>query len=311
MTTDTVGGVWQYSIELCRSLAKHDVHFFLVTAGGPLQSSQKEDVDSLENVTLYESDYLLEWMPDAWESIDNSNAFLLKLEQESKPDIVHLNSFSYGSLNWKAPTVVVAHSDVFSWWQAVKGETPSAEWNEYFERVSDGLNNADYFVAPSNAMMKAVKDIYHTTTPGEVIYNGRNSTDFTPAQKQLYIFSMGRLWDEAKNIQLLLKAAPFIPFPIRLAGDNNFASDRCTTEGDNILYLGKLSSKQVAEQLSAASLYVLPAKYEPFGLSILEAALSGCALVLGDIDSLREIWGDSAVYVDTNDEQALAELLMN
>ncbi len=32
----------------------------------------------------------------------------------------------------------------------------------------------------------------------------------------------------------------------------------------------------------------LPARYEPFGLSVLEAALSGCALVLGDIPSLRE-----------------------
>ena len=34
----------------------------------------------------------------------------------------------------------------------------------------------------------------------------------------------------------------------------------------------------------------LPARYEPFGLSILEAALSGCALVLGDLPSLRELW---------------------
>jgi glycogen synthase len=53
--------------------------------------------------------------------------------------------------------------------------------------------------------------------------------------------------------------------------------------------------------------YVLPAKYEPFGLSALEAALAGCALVLGDIPTLREIWQDAAIYVDTTDAKALAD----
>ena len=53
----------------------------------------------------------------------------------------------------------------------------------------------------------------------------------------------------------------------------------------------------------------MPAKYEPFGLSPLEAALSGCALVLGDIESLKEIWQDSAIYVNTNDPITLAETI--
>jgi glycosyltransferase involved in cell wall biosynthesis len=49
--------------------------------------------------------------------------------------------------------------------------------------------------------------------------------------------------------------------------------------------------------MSRAAIYALPARYEPFGLSILEAALAGCALVIGDLPSLREIWGDAATYV--------------
>ena len=56
-----------------------------------------------------------------------------------------------------------------------------------------------------------------------------------------------------------------------------------------------------------AAVYVLPARYEPFGLSVLEAAHSGCALVLGDIPSLREIWGDAAVFVPPDDTDALAD----
>src|SRR5205085_4727696 len=47
----------------------------------------------------------------------------------------------------------------------------------------------------------------------------------------------------------------------------------------------------------------------PFGLGILEAAASGCALVLGDIPSLREIWCDAALFVDPGDPSDLADAL--
>jgi hypothetical protein len=46
---------------------------------------------------------------------------------------------------------------------------------------------------------------------------------------------------------------------------------------------------------------VLPARYEPFGLSVLEAALSGCALVPGDIASLRGNWDGVAEFVCPDD----------
>jgi glycosyltransferase involved in cell wall biosynthesis len=61
--------------------------------------------------------------------------------------------------------------------------------------------------------------------------------------------------------------------------------------------------------MASASIYVLPAYYEPFGLSVLEAALSGCALVLGDIPSLREIWRDAALFVAPDDHASLARAI--
>jgi glycosyltransferase involved in cell wall biosynthesis len=38
---------------------------------------------------------------------------------------------------------------------------------------------------------------------------------------------------------------------------------------------------------------------------VLEAALAGCALVLGDIPSLRENWSGAAIFVRARNEQAL------
>jgi glycosyltransferase involved in cell wall biosynthesis len=55
-----------------------------------------------------------------------------------------------------------------------------------------------------------------------------------------------------------------------------------------------------------AAVYAHPALYEPFGLTVLEAALSGCALVLADIPTLRELWGPVATFVPPRDEAALA-----
>jgi glycosyltransferase involved in cell wall biosynthesis len=73
--------------------------------------------------------------------------------------------------------------------------------------------------------------------------------------------------------------------------------------------LGPLSADEVAALLGRASLFAAPARYEPFGMAALEAGLSGCALVLGDIPSLREVWGDAAEYVEPDDANALTHTL--
>jgi len=51
---------------------------------------------------------------------------------------------------------------------------------------------------------------------------------------------------------------------------------------------------------------VSPALYEPFGLSVLEAASAGCALLLSDIPTFRELWDGAAIFFDHHDTGALA-----
>jgi len=71
--------------------------------------------------------------------------------------------------------------------------------------------------------------------------------------------------------------------------------------------------------LARSSIYIATSIYEPFGMAPLEAALCGCAVVANDIPSLREVWGDDALYFDgprslsvllhqlNRDEQLLAQ----
>ncbi len=308
MTADTVGGVWTYCMDLCKALQTFDAEVHLVTMGDKMKDWQWQEATSLEHVTVYESDYKLEWMQNPWMDLQECGKWLLRLEEELQPDIIHLNCFAYGSLPFKAPVLVVAHSDVWSWFLSVKKEDPPGEWADYFRCVKNGLKGADKVIAPSGAMLDFLQRIYGIPG-GELIYNGRDAVHFHACSKQPVVFSMGRIWDEAKNIRLLVDAAPFINAPVKIAGDNNFAQNSFETASSKVDYLGKLPTQEVAKQLSTAAVYVLPAKYEPFGLSALEAALSGCALVLGDIPSLKEIWKDAAVYVDTDDAEALAKAI--
>ena len=44
-------------------------------------------------------------------------------------------------------------------------------------------------------------------------------------------------------------------------------------------------------------IFVSAARYEPFGLAVLEAAQAGCALVLSDIPTFRELWDGAALFV--------------
>jgi glycosyltransferase involved in cell wall biosynthesis len=70
--------------------------------------------------------------------------------------------------------------------------------------------------------------------------------------------------------------------------------------------LGRLDDAGVAAQLGARPVFLSLARYEPFGLAVLEAASAGCALVLSDLASFRELWEGVALFVDPSDAAAAA-----
>jgi glycosyltransferase involved in cell wall biosynthesis len=304
MTADTVGGVWTYALDLARGLHVHGVQVDLATMGAPLSAHQAREAAALDNVVVHESAYKLEWMSDPWGDVERSGDWLLALENDLGPDVVHLNGYAHGSLPWRAPHLVVGHSCVLSWWRAVKGEAAGPEWDLYRFAVQRGLTAADFVVAPTRAMMNELQRCYGPLRSTAVIANGRCPRSYRAGRKEPFILAAGRVWDDAKNIRLLSNLGTGIDWPIYVAGDQRHP-DGYHCELPGIRLLGTLSEAELAHYYSKAALYCLPARYEPFGLSIVEAALSGCTLVLGDIPSLRENWEGYAVFVAPNDPDAL------
>lgn len=304
MTTDTVGGVWTYAIELARALSDYGIKVALATMGEPLNASQREEAKDVHNMEVYESSYRLEWMKDPWEEVEKAGKWLLDIEDAVRPDVIHLNNYAHGGLPWKAPKLVVGHSCVLSWWASVKGGALPEEWDRYRHEVSNGLWNADLVVAPSNDMLRSLYANYYIKGPCMHVPNGRKQGLFRPGIKEDFIFTAGRLWDEAKNAKTLFEISDDLTWPVFAAGDKEHASGRLESTC-SVFMLGKLPEKAMASWLSRASIYAFPALYEPFGLSVLEAALSGCALVLGDIPSLREQWEGAALFVHPKDRDSL------
>ncbi|HWR52676.1 MAG TPA: glycosyltransferase family 4 protein [Bryobacteraceae bacterium] len=307
MTADTVGGVWTYAVELIRALAGHGVEAMLATMGAPLSAAQRSDIRVLTNLAgVFESSYKLEWMEDPWEDVRAAGHWLLGIAERVRPDLLHLNGYAHGALGWPAPVVMVGHSCVLSWWEAVHGVPAPERWRRYREEVARGLTATSVVAAPTCAMLGALQRHYGVRG-GRVVPNAR-SPRIPSREKRDVVLSAGRLWDEAKNLRAIAAAAPRLPWPVCVAGEAQHPEGGRNVL-DGVRALGPLSPGDLAEWYADAAIYALPAKYEPFGLSVLEAAQAGCALVLGDIPSLRENWDGAALFVHPSDEQEFEGVL--
>lgn len=297
LSADAVGGVWTWAVELARGLKRHGVEVILATMGPEPSRSQREQLP--DNVRLHASAYRLEWMDDPWTDVGLSGNWLLDLEAKHAPEVVVLSGYAHGAFPFVAPTMIVAHSCVCSWFEAVKRAPAPPEWGTYRFRVARGLRGVQHVVAVSRAMLGAIHRNYGSLTSSSVIHDGRDVAA-RALHKEPYVLGVGRVWDQAKNLDALERIAERLSWPVFLAGDAPEPSRH---------RLGRLDESALSTFMGRASIAALPARYEPFGLSALEAAQHGCALVLGDIPSQREIWGDAAEYVSPFDDDALLSKL--
>lgn len=300
MTVDTVGGVWNYAMELVKGLGKRGVEIILASMGPLPDNNKRKEVAGFKNVQLYESSFKLEWMDDPWDEVEGASEWLLELEIMNHPDLIHLNNFVHGDLPWHSPVIIVGHSCVCSWFKVVEKMNIPSYLSSYKENVNKGLQCADCLVTPSEWMMKMMHDVYGNFKRTQVIYNGRSINDIKQYSKDKIIFAAGRIWDKAKNLKMLMSLAGELHWPLFIAGDDR---NECQSY-INVNWLGVLNNNEMCKWMERTSIFVSPSLYEPFGLSILEAAICKCALVLADIESLREIWNGAALFVKPEDKNS-------
>lgn len=299
IATDSVGDVFDYTVELSAALEAMGVEVVVATMGSRLRREQR----ALLPARVHESGYRLE---DSWVDVAAAGRWLAILEEEEQPDVVHLCSYAHGAMPMAAPKVVVAHSSVLAWWRAVHGSDAPPECGHYREQMAAGLDGADAVVAPTAAMLDELERD-HKLRPGvaTVIHHGSATpTTTSDVGKSALVLGAERVWDRAKNLATLDAAAARLAWPVTVAGDLGPTGKVRFAEST-----GTLSPSVLAELRRSASIFAAPTAYEPSGLEILAAARDRCALVLGYIPSLRELWSDAAIFVQPDDERALHEVL--
>lgn len=71
---------------------------------------------------------------------------------------------------------------------------------------------------------------------------------------------------------------------------------------ENVTFTGYVSDDTLKNIYQNCEFFIYPSLYEGFGIPPLEAMSNNCAVIAGDIPSLKEVCGSAAVYVNPYDE---------
>jgi len=202
----------------------------------------------------------------------------------------------------------------------------------YFKYVTARtVKKADAIITVSNyCKNEIIRHFLEADGKVKVIYNAsgiaRNTIrdERTRIIKGNYFLYIGNC-RSYKNVEVMIKG-----FYVFLENDKNFelklvmaGNDTCDgirtiiTElgiGENIIFLTNPSDQEVADLYAGALAFILPSKYEGFGIPVLEAMNFGVPVIISDAEALVEVAGDAAmVFLKSNPEELvlLMERMVN
>jgi len=306
MTVDGVGGVWQYATDLARALGERGFETILALLGPLPPIEQRDAARAIPAVTLVETGLPLDWLADTPEQVQLAGRRIAELARHMRADIVQLNQPALAAgVEYPVPIVAVAHSCLATWWSAVEQAPLPADFAWRVALHDQGLRAAARVIAPSHAFAETTRATYDLPQMPVAVHNGRTPLLHPPAALHDFALTSGRLWDRGKNLATLDRAAARLGVPIKAMGPLTGPDGACV-EFAHLHTPGLVSENVLAGCLAARPVFVSAAKYEPFGLAVLEAATAGCPLVLSDSPTFRELWSEAAIFVDAEDDKGFA-----
>jgi glycosyltransferase involved in cell wall biosynthesis len=288
MTVDSVGGVWQYGLDLARALSERRVETVLAHMGPAPTAAQQGEASAIAGARLVETGLPLDWLVDGPQPMIDAGAAITQLARDERVDLVQINMPTLGAaVRADVPVIAVAHGCVSTWWQAARAGEPLASEFHWHRRMSaEGLRAADAVVAPTAAYAQLIAREYGLSFVPVAVHNGR-----TPIARPgrgsagTGVFTAGRLWDHAKDAALMNRVASRLSEPFHAAGPVTGPNGE-TVSFDQLHLLGCLDTDALRHWLDQRPIFVSAARFEPFGLAVLEAAQAGCPLILSDIPTL-------------------------
>lgn len=312
MTVDAVGGVWTYALDLATGLAAAGIRTSLAVLGPSPADDQIVEARAIPGLTLIDTCLPLDWTAADAGTLEHAAAEIRSLADRLAVDLVHLNTPALaGSERFAQPVISVAHSCLATWWSAVRRGPPPEDFRWRIHAHWRGLIASDAVITPSAAFADDTARAYETLRPF-VAWNGRRAeppgSEQTPEQARFGAVTTGRLWDDGKNIETLDRAAARLSAPLKAIGPRSGPHGE-SRDLRHAQPVGRLAADAVRAELRSAAVFASASVYEPFGLGVLEAAQAGCALVLSDIPTFRELWDGVALFAPPRDDAAFAEAI--
>jgi glycosyltransferase involved in cell wall biosynthesis len=306
MTVDAVGGVWSYATALAAALVPRGFRTTLAVIG-PSPSAAQRDAQP-PGIDLVETGQPLDWLAESEEEVRQSAETVAALASACGADLVQLNSPALaGFVRFAVPVIGLCHSCLATWWDAVRGGSMPSDFAWRTEALRRGYAACDALVAPSAAFAAATARVHALPSAPEVVLNGCAPAPLGTGAADR-VFTAGRLWDAGKDLATLDRAAPRIALPVEAAGPVRGPHGEQVSL-PHLHLLGTLDAAAIRRRLATRPIFVSTARYEPFGLAVLEAAQAGCPLVLTDIPTFRELWDGAAVFAAPGDDVAIAHAL--
>jgi len=196
-------------------------------------------------------------------------------------------------------------------------------WNRSLHRILAPLwrvvlRNAQAITSPSRSLADLVERNNGRPHPIEIIPNGISADWFQPGtNKEQHILVVSRLF-QRKGIQYLLKAldGDSLGYQVHIVGEGPYRSaleEMARTGPDPVRFHGWLDnqSQALAALYRTSSIFVFPSISENFPISLLEAMLSGAAVIATDLGACREVLGDAARFVPPGDAAAIRKQLLD
>ena len=183
MTTDTVGGVWTFALELARGLAEEKIEVVLAALGGDPSAEQSAEASAIPGLCLLAQRFQARMDGNPWADVEASGRWLMRSKKEYQP-----GSGSSEFVRPRRSSVARAGGADGSFVRAfLVGCGAAAARAGFLGPISrrsylGARTRSDLVAAPSSAMAESVRRHYGRVC--EVIPNGSNRPrDFSARKK--------------------------------------------------------------------------------------------------------------------------------
>jgi len=191
-------------------------------------------------------------------------------------------------------------SSLFAWWERT------------MPLRREVLRAAALILPNGQGEVECLERFFGALPPHRVVPNGVDPTLFFPPGREdrrdgPHVLCVGRITPR-KNQLALLNALRGTGVPVAFVGPvNDFAYYRvCRTAAwPGVSFRPAVFGRRLADLYRAAAVHVLPSWYETPGLASLEAAACGCRVVTTDRGTVREYFGEGALYCPPDDPEAI------